>query len=158
MGVRLYNPATGRFPSTDPVHGGNLNAYEYAHADPLNRYDLNGKWSSRKKWRTFRKKSRRKWTRRAIRGAAWVGGAVATGAICGMTAGAGCLAAGFVLGAATGSIDHQARFLFQRKRRMNRNDHVKNIWAFAVPGFAGASAGKPKRMRYVFRGSGKRRR
>jgi RHS repeat-associated protein len=157
MGVRLYNPATGRFLSTDPVQGGSANAYEYAYADPRNKYDLNGKWSLRKKWRTFRKKSWRKWTRRAIRGAAWVGGAVATGAICGMTAGAGCLAAGFVLGAATGSIDYQARFLFQRERRMNRNDH-KNIWAFAVPGVAGASAGKPKRTRYVFRGSGKRRR
>ncbi|WP_432158710.1 MULTISPECIES: DNRLRE domain-containing protein [unclassified Streptomyces] len=52
MGVRLYNPATGRFLSTDPVYGGNLNAYEYAHADPLNRYDLDGKWS----WSKFKRK------------------------------------------------------------------------------------------------------
>ncbi|MFI5755440.1 DNRLRE domain-containing protein [Streptomyces sp. NPDC051569] len=45
MGVRLYNPTTGRFLSVDPVYGGNLNAYEYAHADPINRFDLDGKWS-----------------------------------------------------------------------------------------------------------------
>ncbi|MFJ8275139.1 hypothetical protein ACIQ8G_33460 [Streptomyces sp. NPDC094154] len=28
MGVRLYNPATGRFLSPDTVYGGNANAYE----------------------------------------------------------------------------------------------------------------------------------
>ncbi|MFJ8843956.1 DNRLRE domain-containing protein [Streptomyces cyaneofuscatus] len=44
MGVRLYNPATGRFLSTDPVHGGNANAYEYCTADPVNCYDLDGRW------------------------------------------------------------------------------------------------------------------
>ncbi|MFM9615823.1 DNRLRE domain-containing protein [Streptomyces niveiscabiei] len=158
MGVRLYTPATGRFLSVDPVYGGNANAYDYVSADPLNQYDLDGKWSWRKKWRTFKKKSWRKWTRRAIRGTAWVGGAVAAGAICGMTAGAGCLAAGFVLGATTGSIDYQARFLFQRKRRMNRNDHIKNIWSWAIPGFAGAAVGKLKYARYFFKGGGKRRR
>ncbi|MER6474773.1 RHS repeat-associated core domain-containing protein [Streptomyces filamentosus] len=37
MGVRPYNPATGRFLSVAPVHGGNANAYDYVHADPLNR-------------------------------------------------------------------------------------------------------------------------
>lgn len=45
MGVRLYNPATGRFLSVDPVYGGNNNAYEYAHADPINRFDLDGRAS-----------------------------------------------------------------------------------------------------------------
>ncbi|MFE7129538.1 DNRLRE domain-containing protein [Streptomyces sp. NPDC057638] len=50
MGVRLYNPATGRFLSPDPVHGGNLNAYEYAHADPVNRVDLDGMWSKTKRY------------------------------------------------------------------------------------------------------------
>ncbi|MCC9708460.1 DNRLRE domain-containing protein [Streptomyces sp. MNU76] len=42
MGVRLYNPATGRFLSTDPIFGGNANAYEYCVGDPVNCYDLNG--------------------------------------------------------------------------------------------------------------------
>ncbi|MCP9986074.1 sugar-binding protein [Streptomyces sudanensis] len=57
MGVRLYNPATGRFLSTDPVYGGNLNAYEYAHADPLNRFDLDGRWSWLK--RTYQRTKQR---------------------------------------------------------------------------------------------------
>ncbi|MEV6212374.1 DNRLRE domain-containing protein [Kitasatospora sp. NPDC051914] len=43
MGVRLYNPTTGRFLSIDPVVGGNANAYDYVHADPLNNFDLDGK-------------------------------------------------------------------------------------------------------------------
>ncbi|WP_371872658.1 RHS repeat-associated core domain-containing protein [Streptomyces pacificus] len=60
MGVRLYNPATGRFLSMDPVYGGNLNAYEYAHADPINRFDLNGKWSwAKKQWNRFNNKRHR---------------------------------------------------------------------------------------------------
>jgi RHS repeat-associated protein len=54
MGIRLYNPTTGRFLSTDPVYGGNANAYEYVTADPLNQYDLDGRnrWSFIKRgWR-----------------------------------------------------------------------------------------------------------
>ncbi|WP_051716424.1 DNRLRE domain-containing protein, partial [Streptomyces bikiniensis] len=42
MGVRLYNPRTGRFLSTDPVHGGGDNRYGYP-GDPVNQYDLDGK-------------------------------------------------------------------------------------------------------------------
>ncbi|MFJ3235679.1 DNRLRE domain-containing protein [Streptomyces sp. NPDC086787] len=44
MGIRLYDPTTGRFLSTDPVYGGNANAYEYCNGDPINRYDLDGRW------------------------------------------------------------------------------------------------------------------
>ena len=44
MGVRLYNPATGRFLSTDTVTGGNSNSYVYP-ADPINKVDLTGKFS-----------------------------------------------------------------------------------------------------------------
>ncbi|MFE2536684.1 RHS repeat-associated core domain-containing protein, partial [Streptomyces sp. NPDC059371] len=40
---RLYNPTTGRFLSTDPVHGGNANPYEYVTADPVDKYDLDGR-------------------------------------------------------------------------------------------------------------------
>ncbi|AEY94260.1 YD repeat-containing protein (plasmid) [Streptomyces hygroscopicus subsp. jinggangensis 5008] len=51
MGIRLYNPTTGRFLSTDPVYGGNANAYEYVTADPIDQYDLDGRsrfgWVSR---------------------------------------------------------------------------------------------------------------
>ncbi len=42
MGVRLYNPVTGRFLSVDPVPGGNPNAYTYP-VDPINSYDLDGR-------------------------------------------------------------------------------------------------------------------
>ncbi|MFJ9638640.1 DNRLRE domain-containing protein [Streptomyces sp. NPDC101178] len=43
MGSRLYSPATGRFLQTDPVYGGNTNAYVYP-ADPVNTYDLDGRF------------------------------------------------------------------------------------------------------------------
>ncbi|MFN8074639.1 MAG: RHS repeat-associated core domain-containing protein [Kineosporiaceae bacterium] len=47
MGVRLYAPVLGRFLSTDPVAGGNENAYNYPN-DPVNAFDLDGKsWRSK---------------------------------------------------------------------------------------------------------------
>lgn len=44
MGVRLYDPTTGRFLSVDPVPGGSADAYEYCGGDPINRYDLDGRF------------------------------------------------------------------------------------------------------------------
>lgn len=43
MGSRLYSPLSGRFLQTDPVYGGNTNAYVYP-ADPVNAYDLDGRF------------------------------------------------------------------------------------------------------------------
>ena len=44
MGVRLYNPTTGRFLQVDPIYGAGCNAYEYTCADPVDKADLDGKW------------------------------------------------------------------------------------------------------------------
>ncbi|WP_236706149.1 MULTISPECIES: RHS repeat-associated core domain-containing protein [unclassified Frankia] len=44
MGVRLYNPYTARFLSTDPVLGGSANPYDYTNQDPYNTFDLDGRW------------------------------------------------------------------------------------------------------------------
>ena len=42
MGVRLYNPTTGRFLTMDPVYDGNANPYTYP-TDPINKSDTDGK-------------------------------------------------------------------------------------------------------------------
>jgi RHS repeat-associated protein len=43
MGVRLYNPTTGRFLQVDSVECGSANKYDYARQDPLNKFDLDGR-------------------------------------------------------------------------------------------------------------------
>jgi len=45
MGMRLYNPVTGRFLSMDPVLGGSANKYDYAWQDPVNQFDTSGKYA-----------------------------------------------------------------------------------------------------------------
>lgn len=42
MGVRLYNPSSGRFLQTDPLAGGSANSYDYAAQDPIGSRDLGG--------------------------------------------------------------------------------------------------------------------
>lgn len=49
MGVRLYDSATGRFLQSDPVAGGNPNAYVYP-TDPVNMSDLSGAYSYSKRY------------------------------------------------------------------------------------------------------------
>ncbi|MFG2040425.1 RHS repeat-associated core domain-containing protein [Dactylosporangium sp. NPDC048998] len=46
MGVRLYAPSLGRFLQVDPELGGSATAYDYCDADPVNCFDLDGKWPS----------------------------------------------------------------------------------------------------------------
>ncbi|MFF7361731.1 DNRLRE domain-containing protein [Streptomyces sp. NPDC008125] len=45
MGVRLYDPASGRFLQADPVYGGNDNSYEYCRGNPISCTDLTGAYS-----------------------------------------------------------------------------------------------------------------
>jgi hypothetical protein len=76
MGVRLYDPTTGRFLSVDPVPGGSANAYEYCGGDPLNRYDLDGRFW-RGLWRGVRRAHR--WTVRHRSGIASFAGYASIG-------------------------------------------------------------------------------
>ena len=43
MGARIYDPQIGRFLQSDPIEGGTNNDCAYVE-DPINQYDLNGKW------------------------------------------------------------------------------------------------------------------
>ncbi|MEH0419426.1 DNRLRE domain-containing protein [Streptomyces sp. B21-083] len=42
MGLRLYDPTTGRFLSRDALYGGNSNAYDYCSGNPVTCLDLSG--------------------------------------------------------------------------------------------------------------------
>ncbi|MGY4742873.1 DNRLRE domain-containing protein [Streptomyces sp. ATMOS53] len=62
MGVRLYDPTTGRFLSIDPVYRGGDNHYGYP-GDPISQFDLDGKrWS----WKFWRYKKVRSYGARAL--------------------------------------------------------------------------------------------
>ncbi|MFJ6214956.1 DNRLRE domain-containing protein [Streptomyces sp. NPDC092296] len=94
MGVRLYDPANGRFLSVDPVAGGNANAYEYCTADPITCFDLDGRWH----WKKL------------LKGAAHVGIMVGAGALmlgmCAGTGGLGCMLAGAAIWGSAGLLDY----------------------------------------------------
>jgi RHS repeat-associated protein len=47
MGVRGYQPLLGRFVQRDPVERGSANAYDYVNQDPINGYDLDGRFLGR---------------------------------------------------------------------------------------------------------------
>jgi RHS repeat-associated protein len=50
MGVRAYNPGTGRFSQVDPISGGSANAYDYALQNPVTNTDLTGLWNWQGRW------------------------------------------------------------------------------------------------------------
>jgi RHS repeat-associated protein len=55
MGVRAYNPNSGRFSQVDPIAGGSANAYDYSAQDPVNNTDLDGEYwatASVENWHT----------------------------------------------------------------------------------------------------------
>jgi RHS repeat-associated protein len=130
MGVRLYNPATGRFLSMDPVYGGNANAYDYVHADPLNRYDLDGRWSwAKKKWKRFKRSKVGRWVKR---NRVWIAGGLA-GVGCGLvTFGTAAAACAVIAGGAA-----SAGAQWAGNRRSSRSEIM---WA-GISGAAGFGGG-----------------
>ncbi|SMF06641.1 DNRLRE domain-containing protein [Streptomyces sp. Amel2xC10] len=127
MGVRLYNPQTGRFLSMDPIYGGNANAYDYVNADPLNAYDLDGKFSWKKTWRK---------TKRFVKTHRVILSSVAAGVGCGLaisaTAGAALAGCIFIGGGVAGGLAKWAG---------NRRSTRRDIGTAAVKGAFGYSGG-----------------
>lgn len=136
MGVRLYDPSTGRFLQTDPVLGGNDNPYIYP-ADPVNMLDLDGK-----------KKKPRKcgfWCERAFDALDWVLGKV----VCKMTGWGVVLCAGMVSGFIA-----VVKYAYQCYKRCwsTRTAGKKFAWGFvagAIP--EGAFKAMRKYKRKIFR-------
>jgi len=91
MGVRLYDPALGRFLEVDSVEGGSANDYDYVDQDPVNDFDLAGTFGWKKMFRRIGRGVS------AVGGAAWRNrntilgvAALVAYASCPFTAGAGC--------------------------------------------------------------------
>ncbi|MGW7304263.1 DNRLRE domain-containing protein [Streptomyces sp. NPDC054835] len=139
MGVRLYNPQTGRFLSIDPVYGGGDNRYGYP-GDPINQYDLDGKswWSSAKGWVKKRasKKYMKGWWKRNH--ATVIGVGVAAG--CGfITAGWGAVACAAAGGAVANSLAYR---ITTPKKKRRWGGYYATAWRGAFYGVAGYGAGK----------------
>ncbi|MEV7603545.1 DNRLRE domain-containing protein [Kitasatospora sp. NPDC089797] len=105
MGVRLYQGATGRFLSVDPLYGGNANAYDYVHGDPLNKFDLDGRWCAFGKNPNGSCRGARQ-ARFVGHVGVYVGSGIAIGAMCASTAVVGCVLAGGAIAAAGSVADY----------------------------------------------------
>ncbi|MFB8238039.1 DNRLRE domain-containing protein [Kitasatospora purpeofusca] len=114
MGVRLYNTATGRFLSVDPVDGGNANAYDFVFADPLNRYDLDGRvcWSCG--WKRTKSFARKTWTENKQTIITWGVGIAVGGGCTILTGGAGAAGCAWLGGAVGGAVGYRYGYSGQR--------------------------------------------
>ncbi|MGY0460971.1 ricin-type beta-trefoil lectin domain protein [Kitasatospora sp. cg17-2] len=155
MGVRLYNPTSGRFLSVDPVYGGSANSYDYVYGDPLGQYDLDGRWCVlgknkngscrgsgvvQKAAQTVRTYAT---PRRLVHFGLNIGvGAVAglgAAAFCAGTAGFGCLVlAGAVIGTVVGTPAHVAADGFMGYRPSDREIGNYALKSAMGGGFQGA--------------------
>jgi len=134
MGVRLYDPTTGRFLSIDPIHGGNANAYEYCNGDPLNRYDLDGKFGFGKWWRKHRRSVVHFGINVGVGFAAGLLGAAA----CAGTAGIGCaVIAGATIGGMIGTPAHLAADRLMHHRTTRREAVSYLVGSYWRGGFQG---------------------
>ncbi|MET9035290.1 DNRLRE domain-containing protein [Streptomyces mirabilis] len=125
MGVRLYDPAIGRFLSVDPVPGGSANAYEYGNGDPVNNYDLDGK----------------SWWRKSLKWAA-IGGGIVGGIACGAS-----IVCGVAVGAAAGAGAYAAMHAGRRSWRWSRFGRAAGWGALSGAIYAGIGRGIGHRMR-----------
>jgi RHS repeat-associated protein len=101
MGVRLYAPVLGRFLQVDPIPGGNDNAYVYP-SDPINAFDLDGRWSWKSVGDTVGGWGKTVWNHRQE--ILLVGGMAAAGACIVATAGV-CGAAVIAVGVTTSAVN-----------------------------------------------------
>jgi RHS repeat-associated protein len=126
MGVRLYDPTTGRFLSMDPEPGGSCNDYDYACGDPINRFDLDGKrWHFHCHWCGRAARSTYHFAGRHWRSWAWglgsIGIVAGAGAVCGLSWGVACAAAG---GIAYGAL----RYRFTHRHRTAGGYFRASLW------------------------------
>ncbi|MFG2948477.1 RHS repeat-associated core domain-containing protein [Streptomyces adustus] len=137
MGVRLYDPATGRFLSIDPVAGGSANAYEYCAGDPINKFDLDGR-----SWWNRLKKHRRTFAAWGVGLAIGVVGGACVAATAGICAGAG----GLIIGAAFGAAGGAAPYRIGTRHRTWRG--------YAMPMALGAASVFGRGVHAKWRGAG----
>jgi RHS repeat-associated protein len=127
MGVRLYNPMTGRFLSVDPVYGGNHNAYVYP-ADPINKVDLDGRM-----WKYL--------AEAALNGlAGFLGGVVCAGT------GVFYIACGAAVGAIMGGVIYAVMTKLVYKKNWNWGDFTKSVVNNMISGAAGQLAGTVRKQ------------
>lgn len=136
MGVRLYNPALGRFLQVDPVPGGSANNYDYAGQDPINAFDLNGQWWGSHLWHKVKHFVSRHWESWA-----WQLGGMAVSV-------AAFAACGIICASVAGALYGAFKYRFGHHGRRGLAGYFKNIIIGAITGMA-SGYGKLYTQRYI---------
>ncbi|MFE0646913.1 hypothetical protein ACFW2Y_35775 [Streptomyces sp. NPDC058877] len=152
----------GHVDSADPVYGRNANRYEYVNADPVNKYDLDGKicWSCG--WKKTKSFVRKTWNENRQTIITW-GVTIAVTGVCTIaTGGAGAAGCAWFGGAVGGFVGY--RYGVQQR---TRSGYVRATIVGAVTGRVGSSAVSgdwrhgsryASNVKRFFRGSGRHRR